>query len=217
MPDETSDAQAEDWLRVPPTNSAEIASRYDEWAQTYDRDLVDAWRYNAPFEAARLLSEHIASKDGSVLDVGCGTGLVGQALASFGVRVVHGTDLSTVSLRSATDRGVYRSLTQHDFNASRIPFDDSTFDGVVCVGVMSYAIDPMSLVREFARVVRGGGLLVFTHRTDLWDEQGTEEGLRALAVEGVLRKVEWTEPAPYMPGNPDCGDLVIRYVTARVG
>ena len=38
------------------TDAAAIAARYDEWAQTYEHELVDEWRYEAPVVAARLLA-----------------------------------------------------------------------------------------------------------------------------------------------------------------
>ncbi len=91
-----------DWLNDGPSDPHEVAGRYDEWAQSYDDDL-DSWSYQAPTVVAdTVLARHAAA--GSVLDVGCGTGLVGRALRARGFtgRVV-GVDISQASLDLARE------------------------------------------------------------------------------------------------------------------
>ncbi len=214
-PPEQPAANDASWLREPLTDSGEIAQRYDAWVATYDTELVDAWRYDAPAVASRLLVDSGAV--GPVLDVGCGTGLVGRGLAAVGFTDIDGVDLSPVSLDAARCTAVYRSLTLHDFNQDVLPFDDGSYGAVTCVGVLSYAHHPADVVRDFIRIVRSGGVIMFTHRTDLWDACNFGDALEAMRTAGALSAVSWTEPQEYMPGSPDVADLRIRYVTATVG
>ncbi len=211
MSSETSEPD-DAWLRTPPTDSVEIASRYNDWAHSYEHDLVEAWNYEAPFVAAEMLAQ--TNPIGPILDIGCGTGLVGGALWSNGLQVVDGTDLSEVSLELAQTAGHYRRLTQHDFNVESLPPPDVPYGGAICVGVMSYAIDPIALIRDVCSMLVPGGAFVFTHRTDLWDAQSFDVELANLQEAGELSAVMWTEPRRYMPGNPEYADLRIRYVTA---
>ena len=110
---EGSDVPA--WLRSPMTDAATIAARYDEWAQTYEHELIHEWRYQAPVVAARLLAD--AGIMRPVLDVGCGTGLVGRFLSETGFGEIDGIEVSPASLETARASGVYRALTRADFNS----------------------------------------------------------------------------------------------------
>ncbi len=202
------------WLRTPPTNTREIASRYDEWAPSYEDELVTAWRYDAPFIAARMVAESLhGSGTESVLDLGCGTGLVGRALAGGEIRSIDGVDVSEASLRAALSTGFYRRTILYDFNSGPLPFEAHSYDAAIAVGVLSYALDPIAVIRELRRVVVPRGVLVFTHRTDLWDRQHLEAELKALLESGEIHSLTWSDPKPYMPGNPSEGDLRIRYVS----
>ena len=51
---------------------------YDDWAPTYERNLQEDYGYIAPRLAADAFAEFCADKDTRLLDLGCGTGLVGQ-------------------------------------------------------------------------------------------------------------------------------------------
>ncbi len=97
------------WLRAPMTDAAQIAARYDEWAQTYEHELLHEWRYQAPAVAARLLAA--AGMVSPVLDVGCGTGLVGRFLTDAGFDTIAGVDVSPASLESARAGAAYRELS----------------------------------------------------------------------------------------------------------
>lgn len=205
------------WLRTPLTESNDIIRHYDEWVSTYNRELV-GWGYVAPGLAAHRLVKVVPPWSAAlVLDVGCGTGLTGLALRSEGFDNLVGMDISALSLQEAERTGVYERTVEHDFNAAPLPFPAAAFSGALCVGVMSYAADPLSLISEIARVVRPGGAFVFTHRTDLWDRGNLPEVLDRHLRDHPGSVATWSDPMPYMPGNPDFTDtILVRYVTVVV-
>jgi SAM-dependent methyltransferase len=154
---------------------------------------------------------------GPVLDIGCGTGLTGLALHALGARVIDGVDLSEVSLAAAQSRGIYRNLQRHNFNESSLPFADDSYIAAECVGVLSYAHDPRSLIVDACRVVQSGGTVVFSQRSDLWAEHNLAGVLDDLCTEGIILTATWSEPQPYMPGNADFADqILVLYVTLTV-
>src|SRR3954449_6213316 len=103
----------DDWLHQGTSDAREVADRYDEWAKHYDDDLA-SWSYQAPTVVAEtVVARH--PEGASVLDVGCGTGLVGRALRErgFAGRIL-GLDLSRASLDIARQSGTYDSLETAD-------------------------------------------------------------------------------------------------------
>ena len=63
------------------------------------------------------------------------------------------------------------------------------------------------MLREFCRVARPGGVVLFTHRSDFWSGDFTAS-LDRLEEEGLWRTLEVTEPQPYLPGHPDFADTI---------
>lgn len=84
---------------------------FDNFAATYDETLE---RLN-PQITAEFLRQHGAVK-GTVLDLGCGTGLAAQALKTAD-SIFDGADISAKMLEAARRKGVYRSLYQADVTA----------------------------------------------------------------------------------------------------
>jgi predicted TPR repeat methyltransferase len=205
-----------DWLHQGTSDPGEVAQRYDAWADSYDHDLTD-WSYQAPGVVAETVLTRQPAAD-SVLDVGCGTGLVGRALRAGGFGGhLRGLDISAASLDKARESGAYDLVEQTDLQ-QRLPVDDDSVDAVVCVGVMTYLPDVEGVWREFARVARPGGLVVATQREDLWGERECQAVLDRLEGEGVWSPLDVTGPAPYLPegygGTPAVGCY---YVTLRIG
>ena len=58
---------------------------YDQWAPTYDDDFVDQVGYVYHKRVAEQLAKVKDSIDGAVLDIGCGTGVVGACLHEHGL------------------------------------------------------------------------------------------------------------------------------------
>jgi methyltransferase-like protein 27 len=205
-----------DWLSADPSDPDAVAERYDAWAASYDRDLSD-WSYQAPAVVARTVLERQAQA-GAVLDVGCGTGLVGRELRAQGYagRLV-GLDLSRASLELARRAGGYDGLEVADLQQP-LPVADDSVDAAVCVGVMTYLPQVEPFWRELARVVRPGGLVVVTQREDLWRDRDCAGVVRRMATDGLWRQEELTGPAPYLPDGYGGGEAVpCYYLTARVG
>jgi predicted TPR repeat methyltransferase len=155
---------------------------------------------------------------GAVLDVGCGTGLVGRAFRErqFAGQI-RGLDISQGSLDIAEQSGAYDSVEQADLQ-QRLPFDDDSVDALVCVGVMTYLPDVEAVWREFARIARPQGLVVVTQREDLWDTRQCQAVVDRLQAEGVWTPLEITGPAPYLPeGYGGTPAVACYYLTALVG
>jgi predicted TPR repeat methyltransferase len=190
---------------------AAIAALYDGWALTrYESDLVE-WGYDAPERVAERLVAAEIPGDEPVLDAGCGTGLVGVALRQHEIEPIVGGDFSSESVEVARSRDVYSAVVDFDLNGP-LDFADGEFRATVSVGVFSYLIDTEATVRELLRVTRPGGVVIFTQRSDLWDERDVDGILDRVA--GRMSSVSVSGPQPYLPGNPEFGDRIgIRYVT----
>ena len=183
-----------------------VQSLYDDWAAAdYDAD-VEGWGYDAPGQVAGLVAARLGARgpdDAAVLDAGCGTGLVGEALHALGVTGIIGGDVSEASLELARQRSVYDRLLPLDLNAP-LPFADDRFAAAVSVGVFTYLTESEATVRELLRVVAPGGWVVFTQRTDLWAARDFDALIASLASDGTC-EVEVSEPAAYLPGHPEFG------------
>jgi len=141
------------FLRSGSVDPDAIETYYDQWADSYEHDL-ELWEYQAPETAAAMLRDH-APDVGFVLDAGCGTGLTGRALRADGFEGrLHGIDLSAQSLEIARRNGRYNALGRGDLQRP-LEFDDDAFDGLVCVGVMTYVSDVDACWREFCRLPGG--------------------------------------------------------------
>ena len=212
--DGPDDQQGLDELSSNPDPHA-IAEYYDAWAERYDQDVAD-WSYRSPAIAAQLLKREIGP-DGKILDAGCGTGMTGRALRDAGLRQVEGIDISQKSLDLAAQTGAYARLTRVDMHQLPLAFEDSSFAGLQCIGVLSYLPDTEAILREFCRLVRPGGPVVITNRDDYFVERGCADIIDRMEGEGVWQKVSVSDPQPYLPENTEfAGRINVVYCVCRV-
>jgi predicted TPR repeat methyltransferase len=195
--------------------SSDVSEYYDDWAEDYNRTLA-AWRYEAPQKIASMLSDKLPP-DSTILDVGSGTGLCGSALLTAGFATIDGLDVSQVSLEIASMTEAYRSLTAIDMQRLPLPIPNDHYDGLVCVGVLTYLADTVSTLKEFNRVVRSDGFVAITQRSDLMAERDFRSILDDLLNKGVIAQVYISEPSPYLPNNDEYSDqLLVHYIIYKV-
>lgn len=149
----------------------ELAQAYKNWAGDYDRDTLDTMGYVGPHMAASTLDYHLDSKTCRVLDVGCGTGLVGEHLHRLGYQNLDAMDFSKDMLNEAEKKGVYKKLFQEDMNEN-LDIPDDSYDATICVGTFTYAHVGPHAFDELVRVTRPGGHICFTIRDGAYQDYG---------------------------------------------
>ncbi|THB72349.1 MAG: tetratricopeptide repeat protein [Desulfobulbaceae bacterium] len=83
---------------------------FDRYAPRFDSHLQDSLGYTAPFGLAKLVKAHLPERTfTSALDLGCGTGLSGEAFQEFSSRLT-GIDLSAEMLARAGAKNIYTEL-----------------------------------------------------------------------------------------------------------
>lgn len=184
------------------SNNQELEERYDEWAAEYDRDLNEDFAWNAPQAAAQVFSK-LLPKECLVLDAGAGTGLVGEALAQLGYSNLVAMDLSSGMLQEASRKQVYTEFRQMVLGET-LGFDSAHFDGVISVGVFTLGHAPASGFDELVRVTKPGGYVVFSLRTDVYQEGGFKEKMSELQSAGKWKLTEASDEFQPLPkGEPE--------------
>lgn len=186
----------------------QLRERYNVWAADYDSDLSDL-QWKAP-EAAADRCHHFSKPGAEILDAGCGTGLVGMALAQLGHGRIVGFDLSEAMLERSAARGVYSELHRGSLLMS-LPFDDGRFGSVVSVGVFTLGHVEGSAFAELARVTAPGGHVSITFRDDTVDHLGYRAEQGRLIDSGTWELVEQTEPMALI--HEDGEDIMLRIWT----
>ena len=156
---------------------------YDEWAASYDADLINDLEYVAYRDAGDIFTDLMADASGRVLDVACGTGLVGEYLKARGYDQIDGADFSREMLARAEQRKVYRRLWQHDFTTPRKL--KQRYDALICVGLFAFAVPKISDMHHVVNCVVPGGLCVITVNGAAWRQLNLEpEVYRAAKIHG---------------------------------
>ena len=195
------------------TGSDNRQDTYDRWADDYDKDLVGDMGYKAHVDAARIFSEVVPSRACRVLDVACGTGLVGIELQKLGYSNVDGTDFSPGMLGKAAATGCYQALFQHDFTQD--PKDPGKYDALVCVGLFAFDTPPITDMIRVIRCARPGGICVITVNGAAWDELDHETTVSAEA-ERYGFTIEATHRVDYIQGQGIDGRVLVIHAPGDV-
>jgi SAM-dependent methyltransferase len=154
---------------------------FDRAAGFYDRTRG----LGAEQEAAQtaLLRSELVGTD-RVLEIGIGTGRVAVPLAAAGVRVV-GIDLSAEMLKVLLEKDNAIPVAIGD--ACRLPFPDRSFGAALSCHVLHLIPTWRAAVDELLRVVRPGGVLLFSQGGLSGDDPTRELVGRLRAAAGVTR------------------------------
>ena len=186
---------------------------YADWADAYDADNDDRLGTVSQPLTVEMLTRHVGDpevrKAQKILDLGCGTGLVGVHLLQHGFSHIEGADISQEMMAHARERGYADLHILKD--GEPLPFNDGSFDIVTCVGVFTHGHLPASALDDILRIIRPGGLVCFTINEGVWESGKFAQKLDALSLDSKWELLEQNKQ-----------DYMVRegvkawYITARV-
>jgi predicted TPR repeat methyltransferase len=157
---------AEDVPEAPP--SAYVEALFDDYADRFDKALVERLDYTVPGKLAALVAEHHPGRFATTVDLGCGTGLFGAEIRERTDRL-EGFDLSVNMLGKAEDKRLYDLLAKADLSldveasglfAAELP--PARADLVSAADVLMYLGDLGNAVLLAAALAAPRGLFAFS-------------------------------------------------------
>jgi 2-polyprenyl-3-methyl-5-hydroxy-6-metoxy-1,4-benzoquinol methylase len=124
------------------------------------------WNYsrNVKGPITRIIKDCLPRKSFSMLDAGCGNGQLFHLYASLGASRIFGADFGLRMLSEARLRAGINHLRFFPIRVrlEELAFADDSFDLVNLYGVIEHLPEPARVLRELARVMVPGGLLIFS-------------------------------------------------------
>lgn len=163
---------------------------FDWYAEHFDKHLTENLLYTGPQQVAGTLRVLRPDGVGPTIDLGCGTGLAGEAVQGLVGRLI-GVDLSSEMLSRAAARGIYAQLLEEDLLAAMQAQPDASADAILAADVFVYMGELAPLFRECHRVLAPGGIFIATFEdaqasTATWKLEHSGRYTHAL---GYLQKI----------------------------
>jgi len=181
-------------------STGEAHALYQDWAERYDADVFDTMGVTGSRRIAGLLAEHVPDRRTSVLDLGCGTGVVGLHLARYGFDTLVGIDFSAAMLAVARRRDVYRDLIEGDLDDP--PAFSESFGASVSAGTFTTGHVTADAVPGLLGLHSPGATIAWSVAPPFWAE--FESALRAASVEILT-----SDPEPIRHDGDDRSHMVV--------
>ena len=171
---------------------------FDEYAEEFDAHLQQVLKYEAPEKLVALVTGNATPppEKWNVLDLGCGTGLVGLAIAPFARHLV-GVDLSSKMLEKAQARQLYHRLERLDLLTMMRSEATSSYDVIILADVFIYIGKVDEIIAEIRRLLSPGGVVAFSIET--LDASLNEGPSRSVQLDYQLRDTgRYAQSVAYM-------------------
>lgn len=141
--------------------SSVVIELFGAYAARFDRELVVLLKYKLPRQVAEMIHQWHPDRKGDILDLGCGTGLLGVCLGPLD-GVLVGVDLSAEMIAQAVRHGVYDKFHQVNLLAALQATPDAQYHVITALDVLIYVGDLKPVIGNAHRILLPGGRLVFS-------------------------------------------------------
>jgi len=169
-------------------NDEDLKDIYTKWASAYDHDNDYLLGTVSQPLSVQIFQEYMKNKSVRIIDVGCGTGLVGLELKNSGFTNFEGIDISQEMIDIAKQRN-YSKLFIGSLNSS-LPFDNNDYGAAFCVGVFTHGHVGSDRLEELVRIVKPGGIICFTINEGVYEPYGFNSEIEKLESENVWKVLE---------------------------
>lgn len=143
-------------IDAPPAGFVEAL--FDQYAPQFDGSLLEKLEYRVPELLSQAILRAEAGPFAHVLDLGCGTGLMGERLAAV-ASFLEGVDISANMLKRAEAKQIYGRLVKADLNLAEYP---AGVDLVTAADVFMYVGAMDAVLPRIAAALRAGGTFAFS-------------------------------------------------------
>ena len=176
----------------------DTAGLYDAWAVRYEQDLRDVG-YAAPMRCAEALAAADPSLTGPVADLGCGSGLSGEALAAVGFTEIDGYDFSEGMLALARAKNCYRDIVFADLSQEGV-VPDRGYRHATLIGVLHPSHAPPQALSGALALLSAGGCVVFTINDETLNHPEYEKYVDGLVTSEAIEIVS-RDYGPHLPAR----------------
>lgn len=131
---------------------------WDRMASKFDKIEASDTAYGIFIEKAR----GYLKADDSVLDFGCGTGLICNEIAE-NVDIIHAIDISAKMIEISKRKASERKIQNIDFERTTI-FDErfkaASFDAIIAVNIFHLLEEPQKYFQRINQILKPGGLII---------------------------------------------------------
>ncbi|NQY61399.1 class I SAM-dependent methyltransferase [Cognatishimia sp.] len=177
--------------------ASDVEEFYDDWASTYDAEVTDNG-YLTPSRCADALWQFLPNPETRILDVGCGTGLSGEALAKVGYTNIDGIDPSAEMLAIAKRKGVYKTAIH--MQGEEMEIEPGSYEAIACIGVIGVGAAPVTLLDTVMNLLPSGGKLVLSYNDKAIKERIYEARLNDY-LDGGSARLLFRELGDHLPGK----------------
>lgn len=191
--------------RAPPEY---LRAVFDGYADRFDAHLISLG-YQIPGAIRRIVMEYLTltagTYTGPILDLGCGTGLVGVALSDLPIGRMTGIDVSGRMLAMAARKGLYEQLIEADV-LNWLQADTTGWGAILAADVLCYFGDLAPLLGLIRQRLRQGGWFVFSVEEAPPGASTPDPGWR------LQRQGRYVHAMPYIVSAASAAGLSVRSI-----
>lgn len=139
-----------------------VKLEFDNFAKSFENKLLKELEYKTPFILAKTVKQYTdKDKKYNILDLGCGTGLLGLELKEISNSLI-GIDLSSKMLNIAKNKKIYTTLFEIDITTYLKQCENNSFDMIVSTDVFIYIGDLYKIFKLVNKKLQKEGIFSFS-------------------------------------------------------
>lgn len=182
------------WITGNARNSAAMKERMKDGYNGKYSDYINKYDELASFhyeKIASMLIQKVDCKGKVVADIGCGTGILSFVALEKGASKVSCVDISALMLEKCREKSITRgykadSISFHEGEAERLPFNDSAYEVVLQNMVIGMVPNQQETITEFTRILRPGGTIALSAHGPAYYREAIEAGVKSMSIQYFL-------------------------------